>query len=79
MKFTSIFFKTNESILEFYLKDTNKRVRNMKFTSIFFKMNESILDFLLPFPCYYTFHFTLFILHKVARTNAKVKSYIKEK
>ncbi len=79
MKFTSIFFKTNESILEFYLKDTNKRVRNMKFTSIFFKMNESILDFLLPIPCYYTFYFTLFILHKVTRTNAKVKFYIKEK
>ena len=43
MKFTSIFFKTNESILEGYLKDTNKQVRNMKFTSIFFKTNESIL------------------------------------
>ena len=78
MKFISIFFKTNESILEFYLKDTNKRVKNMK-SSIFFKTNESILDFLLPFPCYYTFHFTLFSLHKVTRTNAKVKSYIKEK
>ena len=49
MKFTSIFFKTNESILEGYLKDTNKQVRNMKFTSIFFKTNESILEHLYTF------------------------------
>ena len=27
MKFTSIFFKTNESILEIHLKDTNKRAK----------------------------------------------------
>ena len=29
MKFTSIFFKANASILEIYLKDTNKRVRKL--------------------------------------------------
>ena len=27
MEFTSIFFKTNESILEIHLKDTNKRTK----------------------------------------------------
>ena len=44
MKFTSIFFKTNGSILEHQLKDTKRQTRNMKLASIFFKTNGSILE-----------------------------------
>ena len=49
MKFTSIFFTASESILEIYLKYTNKRARNMKFTSIFFTAIESILEIYLKY------------------------------
>ena len=44
MKFASIFFATSVSIFEVYLKDTNKRVRNMKFSSIFFATSASIFE-----------------------------------
>ena len=44
MKFTSIFFTASENIFEVYLKDTNKRARNMKFTSIFFTASENIFE-----------------------------------
>ena len=36
-------FIESESIFEVYLKDTNKRARNMKFTSIFFKASAVYL------------------------------------
>ena len=40
MKFTSIFFTASASIFEFYLKDTNKRARNMKFALLFYRRND---------------------------------------
>ena len=41
MKFTSYFSQRVQRILEVYLKDSNKRARNMKFTSIFFTASET--------------------------------------
>ena len=41
MKFTSLFFKASAVYLRVYLKDNNKRARNMKFTSLFFKNTKN--------------------------------------
>ena len=67
MKFTSIFFKTNASILEIYLKDQNKRARNIKLFNIFQSERKYLGDL---FQDDY---------HKVVRTNSKVKPHTKEK
>jgi hypothetical protein len=40
MKLASIFFKASASILEIYLKDTNKQARKDEVSSIFFKPHK---------------------------------------
>ena len=47
MKFTSIFFKTNESILEGYLKDTKNLRKNGRMRA---KCDKWLV--LIPFLCY---------------------------
>ena len=48
MKFTSIFFKTNESILEIHLKDTNKRAKTYQvYLNIFHSERKYLNDFVV--------------------------------
>ena len=48
MKFTSIFFKTNESILEIHLKDTNKRAKTYQvYLNIFHSEQKYLNDFVV--------------------------------
>ena len=43
MKFTSIFFRSERSILEFYLKDTNKRTnKHPKLQKIYFNACKDV-------------------------------------
>ena len=44
MKLVSIFSQRVQTIFDF-IKDTNKRARNMKHASIFFALSESIFQF----------------------------------
>ena len=43
MKLASIFFAASANILAIYLRDTNKRARNMKLASIIFAASANIL------------------------------------